>query len=40
MNTHDKFNLEKTLKNKPSRNDTCHCGSGKKLKNCHGKTIE
>jgi len=28
------------LKNKPSRNDICHCGSGKKFKNCHGKTIE
>lgn len=21
----------------PSRNDPCHCGSGKKYKNCHGK---
>jgi len=28
------------LKNKPSRNDTCHCGSGKKFKTCHGKTTE
>jgi len=28
------------LKNKPSRNDTCNCGSGKKFKNCHGKSIE
>ena len=28
------------MKNKPSRNDTCHCGSGKKFKNCHGKTTE
>ena len=28
------------MKNKPSRNDTCHCGSEKKFKNCHGKTIE
>jgi len=22
---------------KPGRNDSCHCGSGKKYKNCHGK---
>jgi len=21
----------------PGRNDPCHCGSGKKYKNCHGK---
>ena len=21
----------------PGRNDPCHCGSGKKLKHCHGK---
>ena len=27
------------MKNKPGRNDACHCGSGKKFKNCHGKTI-
>lgn len=23
----------------PGRNDPCHCGSGKKYKNCHGKNI-
>lgn len=23
---------------KPSRNDPCHCGSGKKYKNCHART--
>ena len=28
------------MKNKLGRNDTCHCGSWKKFKNCHGKTIE
>ena len=28
------------MKNKSGRNDTCQCGSGKKFKNCHGKTIE
>ena len=28
------------MKNKPGRNDPCHCESGKKFKNCHGKTIE
>ena len=28
------------MKNNPGRNETCHCGSGKKFKNCHGKTIE
>ncbi|MEK6615063.1 MAG: SEC-C metal-binding domain-containing protein, partial [Bacteroidota bacterium] len=22
----------------PGRNDPCHCGSGKKFKNCHGKS--
>jgi hypothetical protein len=27
------------LKNKSGRNDTCQCGSGKKFKNCHGRTI-
>ena len=27
------------MKNKPGRNDNCHCGSGNKFKNCHGKTI-
>ena len=21
----------------PGRNDPCHCGSGRKYKNCHGK---
>ncbi|MDR0511072.1 MAG: SEC-C domain-containing protein [Rikenellaceae bacterium] len=21
----------------PGRNDPCHCGSGKKYKNCHGE---
>lgn len=26
------------MKNKPGRNDPCHCGSGKKLKACHGQT--
>lgn len=36
---------EKTVKKKPvrkvvdiGRNSPCHCGSGKKYKNCHGKT--
>jgi hypothetical protein len=25
----------------PDRNDTCHCGSGKKYKNCHmGKEVK
>ena len=28
------------MKNKSGRNDACQCGSGKKFKNCHGKTIE
>jgi len=26
-----------TIKTKIQRNDPCHCGSGKKFKNCHGK---
>jgi len=26
------------LNKKLSRNDTCHCGSGKKYKSCHGRT--
>ena len=28
------------MKNKPGRNDPCHCGSGKKLKACHGQTSD
>jgi hypothetical protein len=24
------------MSSKPGRNDTCHCGSGKKFKKCHG----
>ena len=28
------------MKNKSGRNDTCQCGSGKKFKNCHGKTTQ
>jgi len=28
------------LKNKPGRNEPCHCGSVKKFKNCHGKTLD
>ncbi len=27
---------EKQMHNKLGRNDPCHCGSGKKFKNCHG----
>jgi preprotein translocase subunit SecA len=27
----------KTAAEKVGRNDPCHCGSGKKFKNCHGK---
>jgi hypothetical protein len=26
------------LNKKPSRNDACHCGSGKKFKVCHGQS--
>ena len=33
-------NAQTVTRNEPKlgRNDPCHCGSGKKLKQCHGKT--
>jgi len=33
INSHTPFVADKI----PGRNDPCHCGSGKKFKNCHGK---
>lgn len=27
------------IENKIGRNDPCHCGSGKKFKKCHGKSV-
>ncbi|MEO1063896.1 MAG: SEC-C metal-binding domain-containing protein [Actinomycetota bacterium] len=27
----------KSAEEKLGRNDPCHCGSGKKFKNCHGR---
>jgi len=31
---------EKSIKKQIRRNDPCHCGSGKKYKNCHQKSAE
>ncbi|KAA6307265.1 hypothetical protein EZS27_041067 [termite gut metagenome] len=33
----DKFHTPFLRDKLPERNDPCHCGSGKKYKNCHGK---
>jgi len=39
LNHHDESHLENgTLSKKPARNEPCPCGSGKKYKNCCGKS--
>lgn len=33
------ISINSSNKNKIGRNDSCHCGSGEKYKNCHGKLV-